>query len=84
MSQQVPQEDWDELVIAQEEVNPFLKWNFLHILEASGSAVSLTDWYDSVSILKQECMHVTRSFCHVNDERYVRRSAWVSSNFVLS
>lgn len=37
---QVSQSEWDSLVEAQEEVNPFLKWAFLNALEASKSAVS--------------------------------------------
>lgn len=36
----VSQEEWDAVVSAQAEVNPFLKWSFLHALEVSGSAVS--------------------------------------------
>jgi hypothetical protein len=37
---QVSQEEWDAVVSAQTEVNPFLKWSFLNALEVSGSAVS--------------------------------------------
>jgi hypothetical protein len=37
---QVTAAEWDALVAAQAEVNPFLKWAFLHALEASKSAVS--------------------------------------------
>lgn len=36
---QVAQEEWDAVVSAQAEVNPFLKWAFLNALEVSGSAV---------------------------------------------
>ncbi len=37
---QVKAQEWDSLVHAcAEEVNPFLLWNFLHALEASGSVV---------------------------------------------
>jgi predicted N-acyltransferase len=36
---QVPQAEWDALVEAQAEVNPFLRWAFLHALEASKSVV---------------------------------------------
>lgn len=36
---QVSQEEWDAVVSAQAEVNPFLKWSFLNALEVSGSAV---------------------------------------------
>jgi hypothetical protein len=39
---QVSQEEWDAVVSAQAEVNPFLKWAFLNALEVSGSAVSST------------------------------------------
>jgi predicted N-acyltransferase len=38
--EQVPQHEWDALVEAQSETNPFLKWAFLHALEVSNSAVS--------------------------------------------
>lgn len=46
---QVSQQDWDSLVTAQEEVNPFLKWTFLHILEASGSAVRPSGQFSAFS-----------------------------------
>jgi predicted N-acyltransferase len=41
---QVAQQEWDALVSSQPEVVPFMKWSFLHILEASGSAVCAQMW----------------------------------------
>jgi predicted N-acyltransferase len=35
---------WDQLLAAQEESNPFLRWDFLHALHESGSASSKTGW----------------------------------------
>lgn len=35
---------WDDLLAAQEESNPFLRWDFLHALHESGSASSKTGW----------------------------------------
>jgi predicted N-acyltransferase len=36
---QVGQAEWDAVAFSGGEVNPFVSWRFLHILEASGSAV---------------------------------------------
>lgn len=38
---QVSQEEWDAVACGGGEVNPFVTWKFLWILEASGSAVSV-------------------------------------------
>jgi predicted N-acyltransferase len=37
--EQVAQEEWDAVACSGGEVNPFVTWKFLWILEASGSAV---------------------------------------------
>eukprot|EP00775_Hariotina_reticulata_P008893 gene8893-9070_t len=42
--EQVPQHEWDALVFSQPEVVPFMKWSFLHIMEASRSAVAEEGW----------------------------------------
>jgi hypothetical protein len=47
---QVSQEEWDAVVSAQDEVNPFLRWSFLNALEVSGSAVRI-----SCSLCPQQC-----------------------------
>ncbi|KAF8061287.1 hypothetical protein HT031_004377 [Scenedesmus sp. PABB004] len=41
---EVGEAEWDALVGAQAEVNPTLKWRFLHILEDSGSAAPNEGW----------------------------------------
>jgi len=41
---QVNEEEWDAVAFSGGEVNPFVSWRFLHILEASGSAVCRLGW----------------------------------------
>jgi predicted N-acyltransferase len=58
---QVPAQEWDALVEAQSEVNPFLRHAFLHCLEASGSAVRSADCIPLLparSLLLYECASV--------------------------
>ena len=39
---QVSRAEWDALVHAQQEVNPFVAWDWLHALEESNSAVRVS------------------------------------------
>jgi predicted N-acyltransferase len=48
---EVGQEDWDALVQAQDEANPFLSYAFLHALHASGSAAPETGWQPQYIVL---------------------------------
>ena len=47
----IGQRQWDALVAAQEESNPFLSFAFLHALHASGSAAPETGWQPQYIVL---------------------------------
>ncbi len=48
---EIGQEQWDALVSAQEDPNPFLSYAFLHALHESGSAAPETGWQPQYIVL---------------------------------
>eukprot|EP00878_Enallax_costatus_P021694 GHUV01022984.1.p1 GENE.GHUV01022984.1~~GHUV01022984.1.p1 ORF type:complete len:288 (+),score=39.49 GHUV01022984.1:121-984(+) len=86
--EQVSQREWDSLVSAQEEVNPFLKWSFLHILEASGSAVAEEGWGPQHLIVRNNATNELLGVCplylkgHSYGE-YVFDSSWANYSHMM-
>ncbi|GBF90454.1 hypothetical protein Rsub_03450 [Raphidocelis subcapitata] len=51
---QVNEEEWDAVACGGGEVNPFVSWRFLWILEASGSAVPEAGWGPRHLVVRDE------------------------------
>jgi len=62
---QVPQQEWDAVVCAQSEVNPFLKWSFLNALEASSSVVSVVHRTGPLREWQLHSIPGMPGFCHL-------------------
>eukprot|EP00879_Flechtneria_rotunda_P004472 GHRR01004726.1.p1 GENE.GHRR01004726.1~~GHRR01004726.1.p1 ORF type:complete len:470 (+),score=138.13 GHRR01004726.1:91-1500(+) len=85
---EVPRHEWDALVTSQPEINPFLKWSFLHILEASGSAVPEEGWGPQHVIVRDQATGALVGACplylkgHSYGE-YVFDSSWANFSQML-
>ncbi|WIA34378.1 hypothetical protein OEZ86_012714 [Tetradesmus obliquus] len=85
---QVTAGEWDALVAAQAEVNPFLKWAFLHALEASKSAVPEEGWGPQHVTVRDAASGVLLGACplylkgHSYGE-YVFDSSWANYSHMM-
>jgi predicted N-acyltransferase len=67
---EVKQADWDALVAAQDQPNPFLSYAFLHALHESGSAAGPTGWQPQFITLHDDAGLAAALPLYVKDHSY--------------
>lgn len=80
----IGQAEWDACALGGGEVNPFLSWDFLDVLEASGSAVKEQGWLPQHLLVRDDASGELLGCCplylkgHSYGE-YVFDSSWASA-----
>jgi uncharacterized protein len=64
----IPQADWDALALPLK--TPFLEWNWLHKMEASGSTTARTGWLPNHLILRRDRTLIAAAPLYVKSHSY--------------